>query len=289
MNPVYSKIKAIGIVYFANYIDFSAEVSTMDEIYAKFIRTEEISFKHAKGMRDIFGKEMHPYHEIFLFMGGDAEFISETGKETLMPDTIVIIPKETFHQFVVWGPEKEYRRCVFNFDSVSELNELIACRMDRIRLIQNPELTKLFGKLRNLAEKTPVQPETDILMKALFAQILVGIPTEDENRDSGSSAFHEITGKVLALINEDIAADLSVAGLATVLHISVSQLSHVFKKDLHISVHKYILEKRLILANKKIRSGISATQAAAECGFHDYSGFYRQYRKMFGFSPADSR
>ena len=261
----------------------------MDEIYTKFIRTEEIRFKHAKGMRDIFGKEMHPYHEIFLFMGGEAEFISETGKEKLVPDTIVIIPKETFHQFVVWGPEKEYHRCVFNFDEVNELNQLIAVKLDRIRLILSDELAELFGKLRELADTPLEQMETNILMKSLFAQILVGIPQEDMEGKRRISVFHEITERALVLINKNISAQLSIDRLAEELHISVSQLAHVFKKDLHISVHKYILEKRLILANKKIKSGISATQVASECGFHDYSGFYRQYRKMFGISPSGSR
>ena len=58
-----------------------------------------------------------------------------------------------------------------------------------------------------------------------------------------------------------------------------SYLSHVFKNDLHISIHKYVLEKRLILANKKIRQSVNPTVAASECGFADYSAFYRQYKK----------
>ena len=56
-----------------------------------------------------------------------------------------------------------------------------------------------------------------------------------------------------------------------------------------MSIHKYVLEKRLILANKKIRQSVNPTVAASECGFADYSGFYRQYKKMFGVSPAKSK
>ncbi len=50
-----------------------------------------------------------------------------------------------------------------------------------------------------------------------------------------------------------------------------------------------MLEKRLILANKKIRQSVNPTVAASESGYADYSGFYRQYKKMFGVSPAKSK
>ena len=257
----------------------------MEEIYAKFIKTKDISFKYAKGMRDIFGKEIHTYHEIFFFIGGEAEFISEVGKEKLVPNTTVIIPKETFHQFVVRGSETEYHRCVFNFDVVAELEELIAKKFDKIMLIQDEAMTELFGKMIDLTENPLGQPETAILMKALFAQILVNIDDEP-NHALEHSALNTITKEALAFINRYPDQNLTVAYLADSLHISSSHLAHVFKRDLHISIHKYILEKRLILANKKIKNSVNPTQAAAECGFHDYSGFYRQYKKMFGLSPA---
>ena len=31
------------------------------DIFAKYIRTDELVFKYAKGMRDIIGKEIHTY------------------------------------------------------------------------------------------------------------------------------------------------------------------------------------------------------------------------------------
>ena len=42
-------------------------------VFAEFIHTKSAMFKHAKGMRDIFGLEFHPFHEIFLFIDGDAD------------------------------------------------------------------------------------------------------------------------------------------------------------------------------------------------------------------------
>ena len=87
----------------------------MSDEFSKFIITNEIKFKYAKGMRDIIGNEIHPYHEIFFYIGGDAKFISEAGTEKLLPFTTVVIPKETFHCFVVSGDEKDYCRCVEEF------------------------------------------------------------------------------------------------------------------------------------------------------------------------------
>lgn len=260
----------------------------MKNIYAKYIRTGEIIFKYAKGMRDIIGKEMHTYHEIFFFIGGDAEFICELGKEKLLPGTTVIIPKETFHQFVVFGPECDYHRCVFNFENVSELNSLIDQRLAKIMLIQNDEISAIFQKLRNLIDSPMEQPETNILTKALFAQLLVQIK-EMPRHEPEHSPIDVITQNALSCINASSDYSFTVSELANVLHISSSHLSHIFKKDLHISVYKYILEKRLILANRRIREGIPPTQAASECGFSDYAGFYRQYKKMFGQAPSEAK
>jgi AraC-like DNA-binding protein len=56
---------------------------------------------------------------------------------------------------------------------------------------------------------------------------------------------------------------------------------------MNISVYQYMLRKRLILAQQKIRDGESATAAAMLCGFNDYSSFYKQYKKLFGVSPSE--
>jgi AraC-like DNA-binding protein len=66
---------------------------------------------------------------------------------------------------------------------------------------------------------------------------------------------------------------------------SVSQLERVFKQATHSSVWHYITLKRLAAARERIESGSSATDASLECGFGDYSSFYRAYVKEYGRAP----
>ena len=44
-----------------------------------------------------------------------------------------------------------------------------------------------------------------------------------------------------------------------------------------------------MLAHHKIADGELASAAALECGFRDYSGFYKQYKKLFNQSPSEKR
>lgn len=49
---------------------------------------------------------------------------------------------------------------------------------------------------------------------------------------------------------------------------------------------EYILIKRLFAARERILAGESVYTAAANCGFQDYSAFYRAYVARFQVSPS---
>jgi len=109
----------------------------MNQIFEHIVKTPDIKFKHAKGMRDIFGKEIHQYHEIFLFIGGDATFITEYESFKLKPYTLIIIPQNTFHCFDVHGDEADYERYILNFYSVDGLDMIINKAMSCISVISS--------------------------------------------------------------------------------------------------------------------------------------------------------
>ena len=257
----------------------------MENEFAHFIRTDEFIFKHAKGIRDIYGKEFHTFHEIFLFLGGEAEFTSDKIKLKLLPGTLVIIPKKSFHQFTCKN-DHEYRRCVFNFSAVSELDLLIDKKMSGVYTAMiSPDLLSQFDELFSTAEREPEAIESKILAKALLARLLCRLDSEG-NAKPPAEGFNQTVTDAVSFIDAHIREPISVLDVAQALHISESYLMRIFKRDMHISIYRYITEKRLIMAAGEIENGVPATIAAIKSGFGDYSGFYKLYKKMFGVSPS---
>lgn len=259
--------------------------------FAIRIHTDEFRFRCARGIHEHTGKEFHLHHEIFFLLDGEAELFSELGKIKLAPGTLVIVPKENLHQFFYIGNERDYFRCTFSFGSIEEFSELISSRMQKITVFQTDslsELSFLFEKAKTLTFSARSIEEKRILLKAYLIEILVHLDITSEMTQDTAFLLSPITQKAIAYINQNIAADLSLASLSEYLHISESHLSHVFKADIHLPIHKYVQQKRLLLANDKILNSVPSVVAAAECGYHDYSNFYLQYKKYFGTAPSQS-
>ena len=53
------------------------------------------------------------------------------------------------------------------------------------------------------------------------------------------------------------------------------------------TAHAYVRQRRLLAAARLIRNGTPAGQAAAACGFGDYSSFCRAFRSAFGTRPSE--
>ena len=249
------------------------------------ISTSNIMFRYAKGVSSQVGKEFHPYHEIVLFMGENAVLYSDTQQMQIKPGTLIVIPKETYHQLNIKGDRESYIRCVLNFGDIPETKEFIKKNMKRIYV---SEVSKEIGFLFETLIKTAVGDYSDsekgIILKSVLTLILSNLSVAEEIKNG--SKISEITKKSIQYIKENISVHFRTKDMAKFLNVSESLLYHTFKEEMNISVHKYILKKRLTIAYEKIKNGTPATIASYECGFSEYSNFYRQYKKAFGFSPS---
>lgn len=258
----------------------------MNKSESKFIIDDNITFKYAKGISDKTGKEFHTYHEIIYFMGGKANFISENIQTPLKLNTLIVLPAETYHQLLITGPQDDYQRCVFHFLNQKELEELISISMNSIRLLEmNSRFHYLFTQMISLIDSPQTETVKATIMHAVLALILNEISFND-NESLSEGIPDTLSEKCVAYITKHIGEQISVEHIAKKLNLSVSYLSHTFKKQMNISIHQYILKKRLVMAHHKILDGEPATKAAIDCGFNDYSGFYKQFKKMFNKSPS---
>ena len=259
----------------------------MQDTFVNYIKTEQISFKYAKGSSVLTGREFHIYYEIVLFLGGECDFISENLKCHLAPNTLVVIPKEKYHCFYFKGNSNNYYRCILNFYDVGNLKKLINDTITEIRVISDvhPQIISHFKRLIEKEKSNIPDYQKEIILTSVLSEIIIDIHNNAAPANENSQ-LSLLTQKVIEYINNNFENTITVDSIARQFNVSASSLSHIFKSDLHTSVYKYILNKRLITAQKLIVEGTPAIQAALQCGFNDYSGFFKAYKKYFYSPPS---
>ena len=255
----------------------------MDGLFSRRISFPDIDFKHAKGVSDRSGKEFHLFNEIILFLGNNVSLISETVNMKLKENMLVIIPKETYHQFQIIGKKEDYHRCVFQFEDavVSDFSD----KWKSVSVYESDaSINYLFSKLMEFSRSQNRENEREIL-KSFLTIILFELGNNSCSELRGN-LNDNLTCGIIKFVSDNLLSKFTLQDISEELNVSVSSLMHTFRKNMNISIYKYILQKRLLLAHMKIENGESAAVAAEESGFLDYSGFYRQYKKMFGSTPS---
>ncbi len=257
------------------------------ELYEKFIIDDDITFKYARGKSVESGKEFHSFHEVIYFMGGKARFLSEDTQTTLQAGTLIIIPKETYHQLMIIGAQEDYRRCVLHFADIEEMEPLISENMKQTLLIKADEqFIFLFKQLTALTDGHRPSKINSLIMRSTLS-LLLNMLSLKHYTCINSASEDTISKKAVQYISQNIYAPLHIEDIAKEINVSVSHLSHTFKQQMGISLRQFILKKKMAIAERKIMDGVPAAKVAEECGFSDYSGFYKQYKKMFGKAPSD--
>ena len=88
-----------------------------------------------------------------------------------------------------------------------------------------------------------------------------------------------------SLIDDDPAATLSLADLATASGLSRYQVLRAFARATGLTPHAYQMQRRLLLARQLIRHGMALADAAATSGFADQSHMTRLFVRTYGVSP----
>ncbi|BBF87482.1 transcriptional regulator, AraC family [Aquitalea magnusonii] len=93
-----------------------------------------------------------------------------------------------------------------------------------------------------------------------------------------------------AVLDVRFAEDISLAQLAAAAHLSVRQLSELFRRQLGMSPGQYQLEQRMqhgwLLLEQ---GGLPVQQVAEQCGYASLSAFSDRFRRHFGIAPSHFR
>lgn len=97
------------------------------------------------------------------------------------------------------------------------------------------------------------------------------------------------TNKIKIFIEKNFTKKLTLEKIANEFSISVSKLSHDFKKEYNHTIFHLILNSRLDYAKNLIflNSDLKIKDIALSCGFEDISYFCKAYKQKFGITPSE--
>lgn len=228
--------------------------------------------------------------EIVIFLKGDAVFRAEGAAYAPESGDVIITNYNEMHRMCI-NRKCEYERMVFNIDEsfftrsgCPEFNDLF--------------LGRALGANNLIKADSGIKAALDRFCAALaggasaavLESFFVGLVYYINQKAALPSAAVEggaYIRDIITYLNENISARLVLDDIAEHFFINKYHLCHTFRRHTGMSVNRYINYKRLLLARELCAKGMSLTDAAAEAGFGNYSGFYKLYRREFGVSPRD--
>lgn len=243
----------------------------------------------------------HDFYEVYFLISGDVAYWVEGRVIRLEPGDLLFINPMELHRpitdpekplcerFVLWI-NKEY------LESLSTQQVSLGSCFDtalpnhshliRPASAERAVLTARMGEL--VRESYGKDFGSSLSAQGIFLQLMVQLNRLARRGDGQEGEqLSPLVERAMQHIGDHISETLSLESIAGELFVSKYHLSHAFSREVGVSVYRYIMLRRLMLARQLLLSGESAGQVCRSCGFSDYTSFYRAFKSEYGISPRE--
>ncbi|SFB89113.1 AraC family transcriptional regulator [Butyrivibrio sp. YAB3001] len=249
----------------------------------------------------------HDYYECYLFIEGDVTMEifkneNEVQKYEMSPGDLMIVPPGISHHALMHDSDKYYKRFVFwiSKDCCKKLTEE---SIDYMYLMQRAEAFKKYiyhlapahfhlvesKFLRLLEETSSERYGSDTFSHLCLCDLILTINRIIYDEDHRHSEDDELSlfQNILSYVESNLEEVLSLDDIAGQFFVSKYYIAHLFKDTLGISLHQYVIKKRLSECRDAITHGAEITHTYEKFGFRDYSSFFKAFKKEYGMSPKE--
>lgn len=245
----------------------------------------------------------HDFNKIIIFLSGKVTYLIEGKAYNLKPWDILLVNNHDVHKPIIDSSETYERIIIWANSDFIEKHNYEGCDLSKCFKLAKEKsfnLVRLEERFQNNIKYIISSLEASIkskefgsklLSNSLFIQLVIYLNRVHlgnlylENDET--IKYDKQIEKILKYINKNLKEDLSVEFLSEKFYISKYYLMHKFKQETGYTLHNYVLQKRLLLAKDLIKNGDAVTKVYMECGFKDYSSFFRAFKKMFDKSPKE--
>ena len=214
----------------------------------------------------------HDFHQLILPVDGDLTIEIEGKQAELTNNVVAFVSASNKHAFIA---NQENRFILANVPSAwrDTLKELPPF------LTLTPTIKSYIQFINQHLQDTSVSTVNQQQVLALLLDLIT----------TPISTSKQIDKRILlakTFLDDHIATGVTLAQVAMAAHLSVRQLSHLFKEQLGFSPLNYLREQRMKQALSLLtHSNLPITTIAALVGYQNLSSFSDRFNKHFGHSP----
>ena len=210
---------------------------------------------------------------------------------------VTIFPASLCYK-ICWDKEVEFTHLYLEPAFVSHVAHE-AIDPDRVEILFEPKRADLLIYQIYLALKADLNADgigdrfyADSMATALAAHLLRHYATRKHNiRDHEDGLSKYKLAQAIDYINAHLSVKkLSLASIATELHMSQFYFCRLFKQSTGMTPHQYLTQQRIERAKQLLRlPELTITRISEDCGFANQSHFAKYFRLHTGVSPQQFR
>lgn len=211
------------------------------------------------------------------------------GKEyTLKPDDLFLIDCRKEHEYFAadengWG----YRFIHFDGPAMQDyFTPILSNRNVQFTFDKDSRYQSLLKELilTNYGNEPNKEIITNRILTDMITEILCQLPQYQ------SAEYPRVISELCDYLDNSFREKLTLDQIAEHCSLSKFYMSREFKKYVGKSIFNYIIDLRIVFAQRLLRySDMSINEISEQVGFEDHNGFYRAFRQREDMSPSEYR
>lgn len=240
---------------------------------------------------------LHEEYELFLMISGDISWFIENRIHDFKPGSLILFNNFEVHKLNVRS-NKRFDRLRLLFDpNLARMfsfqgDDLLSCFTGRPlgsgNILTPPAgtLAEILGDFDSLERSIREASLLDTLTGFLALLRAVNKAYGERGEAAEDGGLPELVNLILEYIERHLGGDLSLEAIGEGCGLSIFHMSRLFKRHTGSTVHNFVLYKRVSAAKRYIAEGWPLDEARRLCGFGTSLAFASAFKKIAGVTPA---